>query len=144
MAALADIEELEQRLGEQLEGDAAIQALARLDDASHIVRAYAGTVSDDWAGADIPDAVPGIVASMVERATRNQDGVIQEGAGPFQRSFGADAANRLYLTKNDKMILRALGGGTATLGVIGFSRGTVETASPCGTDALADIADDIA
>lgn len=105
-------------------------AEARLEQASELVRAYAGI---DWLNEDesdvdgVPGAIPGLVASMVERATRNPDGVTSESAGPFARSFGSDAAARIYLTSADKLVIRHAA--TASpIGVISTTRGAMETA----------------
>lgn len=127
--ALAGIEDLEARLGKPIPD--VLQALARLEDASEIVRAYAGRTwlnADEDAVEDVPGQIPGIVASMVERATRNPDGITSEAAGPFNRSFGSDAAARLYLTKAEKLVVRAAAGRTG-LGAISTTRGPLETGS---------------
>lgn len=99
--------------------------------ASAIVRAYADNdwVNDDGELEDVPEAIPGVVAAMVERAVSNPSGVIQEGAGPFQRSFGADAAARLYLTNVEKRVIRRAIGASG-LAAVSLSRGPVETATP--------------
>lgn len=104
------------------------QAYARLADASEIVRAYAG---EDWIDADgepeeVPDQIVGVVAQMVERSSRNPGGVTSETAGPFARSFGPEAATRLYLTKLDKLIIRAAVD-RGQVGTIPTSRGPLET-----------------
>lgn len=127
--ALATVDDLERLLGESVPD--ADQAEARLEQASELVRAYART---DWLNEDeddvegVPGAIPGVVAGIVERASRNPDGATQESAGPFSRSFGADAAARLYLTAGEKLII-----GHATsavgLGVITTTRGAMETPS---------------
>lgn len=131
--SLADITELEARLGSTFTDPSAVltQAEARLADASEIVRAYAGKtwLTDDESALadDVPGAIPGVVASMVERATRNPGGITQETAGPFSRSFGSDAATRLFLTAAEKSVVRAAAGrlGIATLST---TRGPLETA----------------
>lgn len=125
--ALASVDDLEQLLGEVVANP--VQADARLAQASELVRAYAGI---DWLNAEgtdvenVPGAIPGVVAGIVERASRNPDGITQENAGPFGRSFGSDAASRIYLTDADKRIIR-YAAGTGALGVIGTTRGPIET-----------------
>lgn len=123
---LATLGDLEVRLGEALEYP--FQAEARLADASAIVRAYAGRtwLDDDNQLENVPADIPGVVASMVERATRNPSGTTQETAGPFSRSFGSDAATRLYLTKMEKLVVRAAVG-RLSVGVLPTSRGDLET-----------------
>lgn len=139
---LATIEELEARLGSTLDtGGERTQADARLADASEIVRAYAGVTwlnDDETALADdVPGQIVGVVASMVERASRNPGGVTQETAGPFGRSFGADAAARLYMTKSERMVVRAAVGKTG-LGTIATSRGPLETGRTCDRYGIGD------
>jgi hypothetical protein len=63
---------------------------------------------------------------MVERATRNPAGVTFESSGPFSRSFGADAAQRIYMTKNDRMVVRHAIGRNG-IGTLATSRGPLET-----------------
>jgi hypothetical protein len=126
--ALATLDDLEARLG-TLNPDDTPRAVARLADASEIVRAYAGRTwlsSDEFDVEDIPGAIPGVVASMVERATLNPGGVVSEQAGPFGRSFGSDAAQRLFLTKAEKAVVRAAVGST-TVGTLSTTRGDLDT-----------------
>jgi hypothetical protein len=128
--ALCSLDRLEVLLGAEGITDRP-GAEARLEDASEVVRAYANT---DWLNddgdelEDVPPQVANIVAQMVERATRNRDGVTFEASGPFSRSFGADAAQRLYLTKNDRMVIRRAVGRTG-IGTLATSRGRLETAA---------------
>jgi hypothetical protein len=130
-APLATVDDVAARLGQTLDPTDP-QVLARLGDASEIVRAYAGEtwLDDEGDLDDVPDAIPGVVAQMVERAARNPMGVVaeQKTAGPFQQqfSFGADAATRIYMTRNDKMVVRAAVGRTG-IGTIATSRGILET-----------------
>lgn len=123
---LATTTDLGERLGESVDDD--IQAMARLRDASAIVRAYAGkTWLDDAGDLDgVPDDIPGVVAAMVERATRNPTGTTQESAGPFTRSFGSEASSRLYLTKSEKLVVRAAAG-RPQVGTLSTGRGDLET-----------------
>lgn len=135
--ALATTGDLETRLGEVLENP--LQAEARLADASAIVRAYAGRtwLDDDNQLEDVPADIPGVVASMVERATLNPAGTTQETAGPFSRSFGSDAAARLYLTKMEKLVVRAAAG-RLSVGALPVTRGDLET--PAVRDDWRDVA----
>lgn len=125
--ALATVDDLEILLGESVPD--ADQADARLQQASAIVRAFAGTTWLNDAGdalEGVPDDIPGVVTAMVERASRNPDGAVQESAGPFTRSFGPEAASRLYLTGNEKLVIRAAVGSTG-IGTLATSRGDLET-----------------
>jgi len=138
-AALATVDDLDRLLGDDgpLASDSAAytQAEARLEQASAIVRAYAGTswLDDEGALSGVPEDIPNVVAGMVERASRNPAGVTQEQAGPFARSFGSDAAQRIYLSKMDKLVIRDAVGGTRTgIGTLSVSRGQLETADVRG------------
>lgn len=95
-----------------------------LDDASALVRSYASQtwVDESDALSDVPDGVPGLVATMVIRALRNPAGVTQETTGPFNVSYGTNAADRLYLTKSEKALLK--GGSQSAFSV---TMGTEET-----------------
>lgn len=129
---LADLNELTRALGSN--PDDADQATSLLERASAIVRAYAGQTWLNDAGdalEGVPDDIPGVVVGMVERATRNPGGTTQEAAGPFSRSFGADAAQRIYLTKMDKLVIRAAIGANG-IHTISTSRGDLETAAVAG------------
>lgn len=135
--ALASVDDLERLLGETVRNPD--QADARLEQASELVRAYAGI---DWLNdeetetVDVPGAIPGVVCGIVERATRNPSGAVQETAGPFSRSFGADAASRIYLTDADKRIIRHAAG-SQPLAVISTTRGRMET--PDVVDCFVDL-----
>lgn len=125
--ALATVDDLEILLGDSVPD--ADQAEARLGQASAIVRAFARQtwLNDDNDLENVPDDIPGVVTAMVERASRNPDGATQESAGPFSRSFGPDAASRLYLTANEKSVIRA-GVGSTGIGTLSTSGGDLETA----------------
>lgn len=127
--ALATADDLEVLLGQPPTNVAGAEAL--LARASAIVRAYAGQTwldDDESELVDVPGDIPGVVAGMVERATRNPDGITQEQAGPFARSFGPEAAQRLYLDKWEKLVVRAAAGiPTSGIGVLETTRGDIET-----------------
>lgn len=132
---LANVDDLEAALGAEVDNED--QATSLLERASAIVRAYARKTwlnADETELEDVPADIPGVVVSMVERATRNPTGVTQEQeqAGPFarSRSFGTDASQRLYLTRSDKLVIGAAAG-TAGLGTISTTRGPLETAGAC-------------
>lgn len=141
--AYATVADLEARLGVAagtISADAVgnAQATARLADAAAIIRAYVGTTTATAWAVSITDPivagdVGGVNAAMVERASRNPAGVVQEQAGPFGRSFGADAAARLYLTALDKSVLRAAAGLSA-IGTIAVTRGDIETPTVIAED----------
>lgn len=111
---LAEVADLEARLGSQVDDETKAEAL--LDYASALVRKHVGELWVDEEGdlTDLPDGVRQVVVEMVARAVDNPRGVTQaqETVGPFSQgvSFGQDAHQRIYLTKADKTIL---GRGTA-------------------------------
>lgn len=126
--ALATIDDLEPLTGAIAESDTE-RVSKLLAMASEVVRAYAVTTWLNDAGDDVEDVPPqvsDVVAAMVERATRNPMGVTQESAGPFSRSFGADASQRLYLTAAERMVVRAAIERTS-IGTLPTSRGPLET-----------------
>lgn len=125
--ALANLSDLEDLLGEAVTD--AKRALLLLAHASEVVRAYAGRtwLNDDEDDVDdVPGQIPGVVCAIVERATRNPLGITQESAGPFSRSFGADAAQRMYLTRQERAIVRAAAR-LAAVGPLATTRGNLET-----------------
>lgn len=134
--AFATEEDVQARLAQPqpFTGPELAQVRARLDDASEIVRAYAGgtTWLNDTGDAleDAPPQFVGLVANMVARASANPEGVVQESAGPFARSFGADAAQRLYLTQAERLMIRQAGGFSG-LYTIATTRGPIETGRDC-------------
>lgn len=124
LPALATIADLDRVLDRELTVDEVPRAEALIDYASALVRAYAGMT---WAPpADVPAEIVTVVVTMVERATRNPDGLVQETAGPFSRSFAPDAAQRIYLSKGDKAIIRSVAG-LSGLGTVSTTRGPLET-----------------
>lgn len=135
--ALATVSDLELVVGPIDEDSLAeTQAEARLEQASEIVRAYAGLTwlnADETAVENVPGQIPGVVVAMVERATLNPGGITQESAGPFSRSFGSDAASRLYMTKAERSIVRTAVG-RAEVYTLGTTRGDLETADVLVSD----------
>lgn len=129
LPSLATISQLANRLGETITNESQAQAL--LDYASALVRAETGLdyLDDDGALVDpLPSGVAEVTVEMVFRAVTNPAGVTQDTAGPFTVSFGSDAAQRIYLTKADRKILRGAGG----LSTISTYRGDLETGDVCG------------
>lgn len=130
--ALATVPELETLLGEKVADTGRAEVLLRK--ASAIVRSYAG---EDWlneagdALEGVPEDIPDVVTGMVERATQNPAGATHEQAGPFARQFGAEAAQRLYLSKWDKLVIRDAVNSTG-IRTIGTGRGELET-GPLGS-----------
>ena len=128
MPSLASVADLEVLAGAIATGDEA-KAQARLDYASALVRAEAGV---DWVNADgdeledVPAAIVSVVVAMVERAWTNPNGAVQRAAGPFSESYGTAAADRIYLTRADRKIIRAACG-ALQIGTVATTRGGCET-----------------
>jgi hypothetical protein len=103
---LATVAALEERLGQPIEDP--VQAQALLDYASALIRGYVhrSWVDDEGALEELPDGVPQVCVEMVFRAVTNPSGATQDTTGPFSVSFGPDAAQRVWLSKSDKQILR--------------------------------------
>jgi len=124
----ATVEELSEATGLDVIADVD-RARSLLERASEIVRAEAGRtwLDDDGKLVDgWPKQLAGVVISMVERALVNPQGITQETAGPFSRSFGANAASRLWMSQAEKLIVqRTVGAGS--LAVVPLTRGPVET-----------------
>lgn len=104
LPTLADVADLEIRLGATIDDTDQAEALLRY--ASALIRSYAG---ETWVVADVltdvPDGVPEVCVEMVYRALLNPAGVSQDTAGPFSTSYGSDATQRIFLTKSDKAII---------------------------------------
>lgn len=131
-AAFATVEDLNDAIEPDVtDEDGANSLLAR---ASEIVRAVAHKTWLDEAGTvlseDFPEQITGVVVSMVERATRNPSGTTQEQAGPFSRSFGPDASQRLFITKWERLVIAEAAGAPSGLRTLGTTRGPLETACP--------------
>lgn len=138
--ALATVADLEDLLGESIESGTTVRVGLLLAHASEIVRSYAGVTwlnDDEDDVEDVPAQIPTVVASMVERATSNPLGITQESAGPFSRSFGADASQRIYMTKQERAIVRAAVGVSAVM-TMGTTRDQLETRSVSPSAGLLD------
>lgn len=108
MLALADISDIEARLGKVFTGDEATRVEALLDDASALVRDEAGIT---WTDPDtgqltlVPGSVRAVVLRSVERAVRNPQGFSAESAGDYsyQRT---NVEPGVYLTDGERQIIR--------------------------------------
>lgn len=111
LPAFATIDDLDARLPAGVSGPDDARAQAALDDASALIRSQAGRswVTDDELDDDIPDIIRTICVRAALRCFINPDGVTQEGAGPFNRSF-ANASSDVYLTAAEKAQVRAAAG----------------------------------
>lgn len=106
LPALADVEHLERRLGFPAPNNT--RALELLAYASALVRAVGGRtwVNDEGELEDVPPGIPDVVVAAVERAVQNPKGATQESAGPFSASWGPEAAQRIFLSRPDRRIIR--------------------------------------
>lgn len=128
LPSLATIDDLEDRLGRAITEPELTQAQKLLDYASALVRAYTGRSYVDDAGDlvdPLPDGVTQVTIEVVFRAISNPLGATTSQTGPFSVSFGPEAAQRLYLSAGDKLIL----GGRSGLTILSTTRGPVETPS---------------
>jgi hypothetical protein len=108
MYPLADVADLETRLGRTFEGAEAARALALLDDASALARDVAGrTWTDPVTGAllTVPGSVRWAVLRAAERAIRNPDGFSSESAGDYSyQRTGVQPG--VYLTDGEERAIR--------------------------------------
>jgi hypothetical protein len=125
---LCDITQVESRLGQPIAD--LVQAESLIGYASSLIRRHTGRTYTTETGEldDLPDGVAEVCVEVVVRAVMNPSGATQDTAGPFTVSFGPEAAQRLYLSKADRIILGA--GGLSTIRLTGS--GALETAGPRG------------
>lgn len=92
--------------------DPAVQT--KLDDAEEFLAARAGDIAARiTAGKTTARRVKMVLCNMILRVLRNPTGTRQENAGPFGRSFDqAVASGKLFLTRDDRMLLGLVGGAT--------------------------------
>jgi len=103
-AALAEVTDLEDRLGREITTDSErARAEAALDDASALVREEG---RPDWTSQTVPQAVVAVVLTAALRVMRNPEGFASEqiGAYSYQRAYGE--ALGVYLSDAEKAIVR--------------------------------------
>jgi len=103
---IATVDDLEAKVGPIPDGQEG-WAEAALRYASNLVRAVGNRAWDD--PDTIPEQLVDVVVGMAERAQGNPSGVTQDTAGPFTVSYGPRAADRIYLTVGDRLIIRSVG-----------------------------------
>lgn len=128
---LVTVDDLSDWLGETIPADDA-RAGAVLSAASALVRAY---TEQEWLSAtdpttvDVPDAVHAVTLAVAGRAWRRSGDVenTTETAGPFSytQRFGGDGGG-LYLTKTEKMMLRAHRVSQSSISVLSTTRGETD------------------
>lgn len=114
MLPLADITDIEARLGRTFSGEEHTRVEALLDDASALVRDEAGiTWIDPGTGllTTVPGSIRAVVLRSVERAVRNPQGFSAESAGDYsyQRT---NVEPGVYLTDSERQIIRRATGRT--------------------------------
>jgi len=90
-------------------------ALAKLRSASTRVRSFVGLDYVDEEGElveDIPDEVVTVVIDAAERAIVNPRGVTGEQVGQYSYQIASGGGGGIYLTKQEKAMLRAIRGGS--------------------------------
>jgi hypothetical protein len=110
LPSLAELDELSERLGLQLEPESpdGLRAQRALDDASALIRAEAKT---DWP-VSIPDVINTITVAVAYRAYRNPDGTAQASVGDVSVSYGGGnvVGDAIYLTPNERRAVRRAAG----------------------------------
>lgn len=122
MTSLISIDQLNDRLGQTLAGDAETQAEAFIEDASELVLQIA-TGNGDAPAWDSPNDLPGavvpVIVSMVRRAIENPRGLSGEQLGDYQWQAGQGGQASIYATRREERIIRRaagrLGAGTVQL-----------------------------
>ncbi|MBP2479105.1 hypothetical protein JOF53_007977 [Crossiella equi] len=103
---LASLAELSERMQRPLAGTPEEKrALAALADASALVRAE---VPPGLLVPTVPEVVVTVVCQAAARAVRNPDGFSSETAGQYTYRYGEAGTNGVYLTGDDRAILRRL------------------------------------
>lgn len=114
MFPLADVPDLEARLGRAITGDELGRIEALLDDASALVRDVAGkTWLDPVTGAllSVPGSVRWVVLRAAERAVRNPEGFSAESDGDYSyQRIGVEPG--VYLTAGEERAIRRAVGKT--------------------------------
>lgn len=123
---LASTGDLATRMGEDIPTSELARAEWLLEFASDRIRARTGRtwLDEDGELVDVPDLARKVAVEMVVRAVTNPEGVTQETTGPFSVSFGSDAAQRIYIAREEREDLRSLSARSG-LGVISTTRDPV-------------------
>lgn len=126
----ATLDDVAKRIGEDIDQPDRVEDL--IDHASALVRGYCGWSfvddTDNLVDAPAVAEIRGVVVGMVERVLDNPHGIVQSSTGPLSDSYGPAAAERIYLNKNDKIILDRFRV-RSPLWALPTTRGPVETPS---------------
>lgn len=101
------------------------RAQAVLDDTSALIRVVVGDVAAGWVtdddppalNGDVPDIVVTVCLAVAERAFRNPDGVRSESLGSYAVTYSGSNLAGVFLTANEKALLRAAGGTSSVTSV---------------------------
>lgn len=118
----ASLDDLEARTGPV---DDVTRAEAALDDASALIRAEAGQtwVTDDALDEDVPGILAVVCIAVARRVIENPDGFTEMHVGDTGGSL-ANASNDVYLTANEKRLVRRAAGVSGVMGVVELEMGT--------------------
>lgn len=112
--ALAELGDLEARMGPQSDVP---RAQAAIDDASSAIHAETNNawIADGELVANIPGVAKAVCCSVARRVLSNPQGLTSQTLGPATEQM-ANASADVYLTKNEKRLLRrGLGGTSGTI-----------------------------
>lgn len=134
LPAFARPDDLAARLGRSFDELENARAQAALEDASAIIRAEAGKnwVTDGALDADIPDIVTVVCLTVARRVVENPEGFTEMHLGDSGGAL-ANATGDVYLTTNEKRLIRSAAGRSNGLFTISTTREDPVGSSDFGT-----------
>lgn len=122
LPALAELSDLEARLGVDLSGSDSTRAQAALDDASAVIRDEAGVdfldpEDDASLDPDMPAVIVTICLAVAMRAYDNPNGERSESLGSASVSHGVYGQAGVYLTPTERRMVRKAAG-SASVGTV--------------------------
>lgn len=124
---LAELSDLEARLGETLSGTDSTRAEAALTDASALAKSLG---DDTWTSSNAPDAVVAVVLASAQRAYQHPDGATQKSVGDASISWTGRSGSAVFFTNDEQRTIRR---------AAGRSVGTVTLESPYSGSRLPDL-----
>lgn len=112
MRQLASIDDFEARYGEVSSADTALVSTILEDASALIFEAVEGSTAD-WVtdeDADVPTQVIRVCATATNREWKQSDGIAREQLGEYAVSYRPDRPANLWLTKNERRIVRRAAG----------------------------------
>lgn len=100
------------------------RAAAVLSAASALARGYAGLAWDDDS---VPEEVHAVVVQVAARVWMNPTGAVSWTKGPFSERYSDEAANGLFLTDSESVILNRYRSSTSGLWTQPITSGALET-----------------